>query len=111
MAIDKNKEILIKESEQLEKEIKHYKMEDPYLTPGRSNFNTVDDDITEIEGHDRITATILNLKERLSEVRKALTRIEDGSYGICKKCGKSIPEERLEAMPSAALCMGCHGKS
>ena len=111
MIVDRNKEVLEKEKKQLEKEIDYYKMEDPYLNPDRSNFNTLDDDITETEGHDRIIATILNLRQRLSEVKKALVRIEDGSYGICKNCGKSIPEERLEAMPSAAICMGCHSKS
>lgn len=110
MSFDKNKEILEKEKAHLVKEIDHYKMEDPYLAPDRSNFNTVDDDITETEGHDRITATRLNLKERLSEVKKALLRIEDSSYGTCKNCGKKIPEARLEAMPSAALCMDCHSK-
>lgn len=110
MTNDKNKEILMKEKEHLGKEIDHYKMEDPYLVPDRSNFNTLDDDITETEGHDRITATRINLKERLAEVKEALLRIEEGLYGSCKNCGKKIPDERLEALPSAVLCIDCHSK-
>ena len=110
MSDDKNKEKLLKEKEHLVKELDHYKMEDPYLVPDRSNFNTVDDDITEIEGHDRITATRINVKERLGEVKVALLRIEEGSYGSCKNCGKKIPDDRLEALPSAVLCIDCHSK-
>jgi len=37
----------------------------------------------------------------------ALARIEDGSYGICIKCGKEIPKERLEAVPHTQLCVPC----
>lgn len=40
----------------------------------------------------------------------ALTRIEDGSYGFCIKCGKEIPEERLEAVPHTQLCVPCKMK-
>jgi RNA polymerase-binding transcription factor DksA len=46
----------------------------------------------------------------LDELRKidaALARIADGSYGICPKCGDSISEERLIAVPEAALCKTC----
>lgn len=101
------KKKLTSEKEQLIKELDHYKKEDPYLVPGRSMSNTLDDDITETEGHDRITATRLNLKARLAETETALKRIEDGKYGICKNCGKKISRERLEVMPTAAYCMEC----
>ncbi len=37
----------------------------------------------------------------------ALGRIEDGSYGICKKCGEPISEARLNAVPYAPLCKTC----
>ena len=40
----------------------------------------------------------------------ALTRIEDGSYGICIGCGKEIPKERLEAVPHTQLCVPCKMK-
>jgi len=110
MLVGAIKEKLEKEKEQLEREIDFYKKEDPYLSPDRTITNTVDDDITEIEGHDRITATRLNLKQRLSEVKSALSHIEDNTYGVCKNCGKKIPEERLEAMPSASLCIDCNRK-
>ncbi len=40
----------------------------------------------------------------------ALKRIDDGTYGKCVNCGAPIPEERLEAMPWATLCIDCKRK-
>lgn len=39
--------------------------------------------------------------EELGEVQAALTRIEDGSFGICLRCGKPIDKSRLQALPTA----------
>ncbi len=110
MALDDVKRKLEKGKEQLIKELDYYKKEDPYLVPDRTMANTVDDDITETEGHDRITATRLNLKQSLAEVNSALKRVEDRTYGICKNCGKKIPKARLEVIPTAALCVECNQK-
>lgn len=40
----------------------------------------------------------------------ALARIDAGTYGQCVNCGAQIPEERLEAMPWATLCIDCKRK-
>jgi DnaK suppressor protein len=45
------------------------------------------------------------LEERLKEVTDALTRIENGTYGICVKTGNKIEVERLEANPAATTCI------
>ena len=42
---------------------------------------------------------------QLREVEAALARIEHGRYGTCETCGQAIPEERLEAIPWASLCV------
>lgn len=44
---------------------------------------------------------------RLKLIDSALTRIEQGKYGFCLKCGKKIPQDRLEAIPYALLCIEC----
>ncbi|MBO5137871.1 MAG: TraR/DksA family transcriptional regulator [Spirochaetaceae bacterium] len=44
---------------------------------------------------------------RLNLINAALTRIELGKYGLCMKCGKQIPEARLEYIPYAVLCVDC----
>lgn len=44
---------------------------------------------------------------RLNLINAALARIEVGKYGLCMKCGKQIPEPRLEYIPYAVLCVEC----
>lgn len=41
----------------------------------------------------------------LSRIEAALKRIDDGTYGTCRVCGRQIPEERLEARPWTDLCI------
>ena len=51
------------------------------------------------------------LSERASQVvadiDQALLRIDEGSYGICARCGKDIPERRLDALPTARYDAEC----
>jgi RNA polymerase-binding transcription factor len=42
-----------------------------------------------------------------ADVVRALAKIEEGTYGICDRCGRLIPEERLEARPWSVLCVDC----
>jgi DnaK suppressor protein len=43
----------------------------------------------------------------LKKVNEALERIEDGTFGECEDCGENIELKRLEARPTATLCVGC----
>jgi RNA polymerase-binding protein DksA len=45
--------------------------------------------------------------KRLKLIDSALTRIQQGKYGLCMKCGKKIPHDRLEAIPYALMCIEC----
>jgi RNA polymerase-binding protein DksA len=45
--------------------------------------------------------------KRLKLIDSALTRIKQGKYGLCMKCGKRIPQDRLEAIPYALMCIEC----
>jgi RNA polymerase-binding protein DksA len=45
--------------------------------------------------------------KRLKLIDSALTRIEQGKYGLCMKCGKKIPQDRLGAIPYALMCIEC----
>jgi DnaK suppressor protein len=46
----------------------------------------------------------------VTDIDEALDRIESGTYGRCVSCGNPIPDERLEAVPWAALCVPCSTK-
>lgn len=48
-----------------------------------------------------------NIRDLIDKVDHALSKISDGSYGICESCGKTIEAGRLRALPHAALCIAC----
>ena len=43
----------------------------------------------------------------VAAVEAALARLDAGTYGVCTACGRAIRPERLEALPTAALCIEC----
>ena len=52
-------------------------------------------------------AIVEQLHEHHREIDAALKRIDDGTFGKCENCGQDIPFERLEARPTATLCVTC----
>jgi DnaK suppressor protein len=48
-----------------------------------------------------------NGREMLAQTERAMSRIEDGSYGVCESCGEPIGKMRLMAFPRATLCLTC----
>jgi len=45
--------------------------------------------------------------QMVADIDQALLRIEEGSYGMCARCGRPIEERRLEAMPTARYDAEC----
>ena len=43
----------------------------------------------------------------LRDVVAALQKIDDGSFGNCERCGETIADKRLEALPFARYCIDC----
>lgn len=50
-------------------------------------------------------------QDLLYAIDEALKRVEDGTYGNCPQCGKSIPKKRLNAIPHTELCIICQSKN
>ncbi len=48
-----------------------------------------------------------NSRDLLSQVERALQRLDDKTYGICESCGNPIGKGRLQAFPRATLCVSC----
>jgi DnaK suppressor protein len=69
-------------------------------------FDEVDQASTDMEQSMR-----MRLRSRemlyLKKVDEALKRIEEDSFGLCNECGEEIEVRRLEARPTATLCVGC----
>jgi RNA polymerase-binding transcription factor DksA len=74
------------------------------LNPDSSEQATEMEDDASLEGQAALIA------REIASVRRALTRIENGTYGLCVRCGDQIASERLNARPEAALCIKCARK-
>ena len=64
------------------------------------------------EARDREISNILTDRDRdkVQAIDEALSRVEDGSYGMCEACEGDIAEARLEALPFTRLCVQCQGE-
>lgn len=79
--------------------------EDPFSDPSRTLDNAAPDiEADEQFGHARAAAMNNTLNRRIIQIRKALTQIKIGKYGICEECGQIIDTDRLIAFPEATLC-------
>ncbi|KRD20106.1 MULTISPECIES: TraR/DksA family transcriptional regulator [unclassified Streptomyces] len=54
-----------------------------------------------------VAALMAQAREHLEELDRALERLEQGQYGQCESCGRTIPPERLEIRPAATTCVSC----
>jgi len=103
--------LLLEERERVQKAIANLRDEHP---------GSLDDEVEEVaptsDNHLGETATATlnreidytlgeNSSQVLAEIDRALTRIDEGTYGTCKACGREIPVERLEIHPWASLCV------
>ena len=62
---------------------------------------------TDLADDEALTGIDEVLRQEISDIRAALVRIDNGTYGTCAKCGGKISKSRLEALPTAALCIEC----
>ena len=72
--------------------------------------NHLADDATEVFTRERNIALRHNAEDLLAQVEAALHRLDEGVYGVCARCGREIATERLEALPSATLCITCQAE-
>ena len=54
--------------------------------------------------------SLMEMRNRRQAIDEALTRLNEGTYGICAECGVEISERRLEAVPFAKLCVECQAR-
>jgi len=57
---------------------------------------------------------MLRIRDRenklIKKIKKALDRIDSGTFGVCEKCGEDISVKRLKARPVTTLCIACKTK-
>ena len=101
---------LRQEEKRLKKTEKSLDKEDPFNDRTRVDDNAIDTDVVEQVEHERVSATKIAVNKSLIAVRKTLTRIKLGKYGICEKCRKMIDTDRLAIDLTAAYCVKCKVK-
>ncbi|MFA6602293.1 MAG: TraR/DksA C4-type zinc finger protein [Candidatus Shapirobacteria bacterium] len=101
------REFLENEAVKLKRKEKAMVKNDPFGDEDRLRENSTEEDVDEQLGHfdNQVKSKFIN--RQLVQVRKALTRLKLGKYGICEKCGKMIDTERLAVRPEATICISC----
>jgi RNA polymerase-binding protein DksA len=75
-----------------------------------ADAQTVNDigDVAQVsELRDLAVETRGRIAERISRITAALERVDEGTYGVCERCGEEIQAARLDAIPEAELCRDC----
>jgi len=105
------KKFLEMELVKLKREEKKIKADDPFKDNYRTLRNSVEDDLDEQIGHFDNEIKVNFVKKQIVQLRKALTIMKVGKYGICEKCGKMIDTDRLAISPSSTICVRCAKES
>jgi len=71
------------------------------VTTPMADSNEAADQLEDYQERQGETST---LEARRTDVKDALAKIKDGTYGTCEICGEQIEEDRLEANPAARTC-------
>lgn len=105
------KEKLVAEKAHLEEELRGIARFDTETntweaTPDQDMMGEIDDNdaADRFEDFEGRSGMVTTLQARLTDVEKALAKIDDGTYGTCVVCNAKIEENRLEANPSAKTC-------
>src|SRR2546428_2387730 len=78
---------------------------------GMDNGGGYDEDLADVASstfeREKSVALESSVQHTLTQVEEALTRVEDGTYGRCLRCGNPIDFARLKVLPYATLCIRC----
>ena len=102
------KNFLTEELLKLKKNKKQVAADDPFADESRIDNNSAPDfEADEQFGHARSEAIGKELNKRIIQIKKALSRVKIGRYGICESCGQFIDTKRLMVYPETTLCVKC----
>ncbi|WP_435526719.1 TraR/DksA family transcriptional regulator [Microbacterium aurantiacum] len=75
---------------------------------GESDDDEHDPDGAPLSGEwSRLEGLRAEVDRELTDIDAAFARVDDGTYGICRDCGRAIPVGRLEVRPTADRCVAC----
>lgn len=80
---------------------------EPIEGPGQMTYGSQAAAATHVSEQQRDLALRDRERAQLRQVEEALERLDAGTYGACRSCGRAIAPERLAAIPWAATCIDC----
>ena len=106
------KDLLIEQKRKILADVRRA-MEDSLGEDVRMSFEACQDNadksVDELLKH--VNAAITgNRSEEIDKIDEALTKLKEGTYGVCEECGCDIPVKRLEAVPYATCCVVCQNE-
>ena len=112
MNIDRYRKILEEEATKLQTELESLWVQNPEVKTDwverADDLDTVNADLNDVadrtEEYDERRAVLAALEGRYNDVKRALRKIDDGTYGACEISGEPIEEDRLDANPAARTC-------
>lgn len=102
--------VLLRQQREVEKNLKEVDEDDPVKAPALAESSEPGTDSYIADIHNKTLVLKNNLLNLSSNIKKALIKIKNRSYGKCEKCGGKIGVGRLLAMPTASLCLSCSSK-
>ena len=103
----KIKKTLLRQQKEVKERIKDLEKDDPVMNSGAEEASEPGTESWRADVHGRMVALKDDLLGLSKNITKALSSLKRGTYGKCEKCGKAIESARLEAMPTATLCVVC----
>ena len=106
------KQVLLSRKDKIKQQLANFAQKDPNQEENyNSNFpdfgEKEDENAAEVSVYSDRLAIEQELEKDIKDINKALKNIKDGSYGICKHCGKPIDERRLMIRPTSSSCVEC----
>lgn len=103
---------LLEEQKKLEEELAVFAKRNPNNpTDFNADFPQLgdkeDENASEVAEYSKDLTLERTLESSLRDVKKALQRLEEGTYGTCRYCGKEIDVKRLMARPTSTSCIDC----
>jgi len=107
--IHQSKKKLLQEQQRLETLLSRIASQDQKTGGLTATFpeygNKEDENASEVATYEANLAEERDLEQKLTKIKTALERIEDGTYGVCQLGGEEMPLKRLEAVPEAENCV------
>ncbi|MEN1968411.1 TraR/DksA C4-type zinc finger protein [Lentibacillus sp. N15] len=108
--LNRCKQVLTKRQNELIKQVQdHFGLKYEFSQESIGELSNYDnhpaDHGTELFERGKDLALNEHAETELEEINESLHAIDQGTYGICSKCGKDIPFARLEAVPTTDVCM------